>query len=87
MSPRVWSPISLNQRAVGAEKAADNLQRMRYLIMVSSPGAEAKTYEIEAESMQIAAAKANGRFMRENPTISQFKLSVVVYDGAVARTI
>ena len=53
---------------------------MRYRVTVSSPGAEAKTYEIEAGSVQIAASTATGRFIRDNPGIRQFELSVVVHD-------
>ncbi len=53
---------------------------MLYRVTVSSPGTEAKNYEVEAPSVQIAASTATGRFMRDSPAISQFDLSVVVHD-------
>lgn len=51
---------------------------MRYSVMVSSPGADPKTYEVDAGSEQAAAARAQGLFMMENPSIRYFDVAAVI---------
>ena len=51
---------------------------MRYLVTLVSPGIQSKTYEVAAESEQAAVAKANGRFVTDNPSVRYFEISAVV---------
>lgn len=52
---------------------------VRYRVTLSSPGIPTKTYEVEAASEGVAAAKATGRFMAENRRAKQFAVSAVIH--------